>query len=281
MTLKKSSNQLDTLAHTGQRVLRMAGAALKVSVFQGPTELANAAAELVVAHAREAISLRDRFDWVLAGGRTPRALYAVLASGAFRSRIDWQRVHFYWGDERCVPPDHPDSNYRMVKEALLDVIDAPAENVHRMRGEDDPTRAAASYAERLQMVRTDTASTPRFDLVLLGMGADGHTASLFPGTAALRDTPQWVVPTYVDKLASWRLTLTARVINAAAHVLFLVQGADKAPRLARVLGHRPRNDEEAGARETLPVSLIQPHAGDTRWLLDADAAALLENGLDY
>jgi 6-phosphogluconolactonase len=259
----------------------MAGGAPKVCVFQGAAQLANGAAELVVAQAREAISLRGRFDWVLSGGRTPHALYALLGSVAFRHHVDWQRVHFFWGDERCVPPDHPDSNYRMVKETLLDLLDAPAENVHRMRGEEDPTRAAASYAELLRTVRADPANTPRFDLVLLGMGADGHTASLFPGTAALDDNPHWVLPTYVEKLASWRLTLTPRVINAAAHVLFMVQGADKAPRVAQVLGNRPRNDENPGSREALPVGLVHPLDGDTCWLLDADAAGLLENGLDY
>jgi 6-phosphogluconolactonase len=113
------------------------------------------------------------------------------------------------------------------------------------------------------------------------MGSDGHTASLFPGTTALHDTTHWVVPSYVDKLASWRLTLTTPVINAAAHVLFLVQGADKAPRLAQVLGKKPKDDSATSEREALPVRHIRPHDGDTHWLLDAEAAALLENGLDY
>jgi 6-phosphogluconolactonase len=255
----------------------MGDGALEVSIFQGPQELANAAAELVVAHAREAISLRDRFDWVLAGGQTPRALYALLASHAFRGRVDWQRVHFYWGDERCVPPDHHGSNYRMVKEALLDVIQAPAENVHRMLGEEEPTQAAARYEELLHTVRSTSEHTPRFDLILLGMGTDGHTASLFPGTAALRETTRWVVPTYVEKLAAWRLTLTTRVINAAAQVLFMAQGADKAARLALVLGNRPHDDNDGSQQETLPVRLVQPRDGDVRWLLDADAAALLDD----
>jgi 6-phosphogluconolactonase len=254
----------------------MGDGALEVSVFRGPAELADAAAELVVAHAREAISLRDRFDWVLAGGQTPRALYARLASSTLRGRVDWQRVHFYWGDERCVPPEHPNSNYRMVKEALLDVIQAPPENVHRMLGEEEPAPAAARYEELLSTVRANPAQTPRFDLVLLGMGSDGHTASLFPGTAALRETTRWVVPSYVEKLAAWRLTLTTRVINAAAQVLFLVQGADKAVRLAEILGSGPHDCEEGVEQETLPVQHVHPDDGDVRWLLDADAAALLE-----
>jgi 6-phosphogluconolactonase len=253
----------------------MGDGALEVSVFQGPAELANAAAELVVAHAREAIALRDRFDWVLAGGQTPRALYALLASHAFRARVDWQRVHFYWGDERCVPPDHQSSNYRMVKEALLDLIQAPTENVHRMLGEDEPTQAATHYEELLRTVRSTPEHTPRFDLVLLGMGSDGHTASLFPGAAALRETTRCVVPTYVEKLVAWRLTLTTRVINAAAQVLFMVQGPDKAARLAQILGNGP-HDCPDDHQEALPVQHIHPDDGDVRWLLDADAAALLE-----
>ncbi len=252
----------------------MAGGEVEVRIFQDPATLANAAAELVVAHAAEAISLRGRFDWALSGGGTPRRLYTLLASDAFRSRIEWQRVHFFWGDERCVPPAHADSNYRMVKEALFDVIAAPAENVHRLQGAAAPAEAAASYAELLSTLRRSPADTPRFDLILLGMGADGHTASLFPGTDALRDTTHWVVSSYVEKLASWRLTLTTRVINAAAHVLFMVQGADKAARLAQVLGSGPQD----GVLEpdALPVRHVRPDDGDVCWLLDADAAAQLE-----
>ncbi len=271
-------SRLDTPSHPSQPALRMTSGGVAVDVFQDSAALTHAAAERVAAHAREATTLRGRFDWVLAGGRTPRPLYSLLGTEPYRSRLDWQRVHFFWSDERCVPPEHPNSNYRMVKEGLLDLVPLPTENVHRMRGEDEPEAAADTYTDLLRTVRTNQAGTPRFDLILLGMGSDGHTASLFPGAAALRETTRWVVPSYVEKLASFRLTLTAPVINAAAHVLFLVQGADKSARVAEVLGGP--SHENADDQETLPVRFIHPEDGDVRWLLDADAASLLPNEPD-
>jgi 6-phosphogluconolactonase len=153
----------------------------------------------------------------LAGGSTPRAAYALLATEEFAARVDWSRVHVLWGDERCVPPDDPDSNYRMAREALLDKIPIPTENVHRIRGELPPDEAAAAYQAELEAV---LGAGGRFDLVLLGMGVDGHTASLFPGTAALHEGERWVVAAFVDKLSAWRVTLTPVVLNAAAQVTF-------------------------------------------------------------
>ncbi len=230
-----------------------------------------AAAERIVDAAREAITSRGRFTWVLSGGSTPRRLYTLLASGRFATRVDWPHVHFFWGDERCVPPDHAESNYRMARETLLDAVAPPPENVHRMRGEEEPSRAAASYEQLLREVfdARKGASPPRFDLVLLGMGADGHTASLFPGTAPVSERTRWVMANQVEGVAPWRLTLTPVIINAAAQVVFLVSGAGKADRLRQVLQGTP-------GTEALPAQRIQPSRGELLWLVDSDAAARLE-----
>jgi 6-phosphogluconolactonase len=243
-----------------------------VAVFADQTALMVGAAERVVQLATDAIEKRGRFMWALAGGSTPRELYALLASERFVHQIDWARVHFFWGDERCVPPDHADSNYRMAREALLKVVKPPDEHVHRMRGEDDPVQAAHDY-ERVLREQFGTAggSLPRFDLVLLGMGADGHTASLFPGSAPQFETRRLVMAHHVESVASWRLTLTPVTINAAAQIVFLVAGADKAGRLAQVLDQRTEG-------KVLPAQLIHPGRGELTWMVDTDAAARLDRG---
>jgi 6-phosphogluconolactonase len=198
----------------------------------------------------------------LSGGSTPRTTYALLASDEFAARVDWPRVRVFWGDERCVPPDHPDSNYRMAREALLDKVPIPTENVHRMRGELPPDQAATAYQAELEAV---LGASGRFDLILLGMGADGHTASLFPGTAALEERERTVVAVYVKRLRAWRVTLTLPVINAGRHVLFLVSGTAKAPTLARIR-----------AGELLSAGLVQPDQGQLTWLVDMAAAGQLK-----
>jgi len=213
----------------------------------------------------------------LAGGSTPRATYALLATEEFAARVDWPRVHVFWGDERCVPPDHPGSNYRMAREALLDHVPLPARNVHPIHGEISPEEAAADYERTLRAFfawnsggrgSRDGAPIPRFDLVLLGMGENGHTASLFPSTAALHEQTRWVVAHYVENLEAWRVTLTPIVINAAANVTFIVSGAGKAERLQQVLRGPCRPD-------LLPAQLIRPTDGRLVWVVDAAAAALL------
>ena len=228
--------------------------------------LASAAAERVVAAASAAIRARGRFVVALAGGSTPKALYTLLASTPVSPRIDWSRVDVFWGDERCCPPDDPGSNYRMTREVLLDRVAIPPEQVHRIRGEDDPVLAATSYERQL---RTVFPSTSRFDLVLLGMGDNGHTASLFPGLSAVRELTRWVTAEYVPEVSMWRVTLTPAAINAAAAVLFLVAGAGKAAMLARVL-EGPRVPDE------LPAQSIAPTDGSLTWLVDAAAAAQLK-----
>lgn len=219
--------------------------------------LAQIAAEHIVALATEAIERRGRFIVALSGGSTPRPTYALLAEERFSSPIDWSRTHICWGDERCVPPTHPDSNYRMAREALLDHINIPAENVHRIRGERGAAQAAAAYRTELDDL---LGQDGRFDLILLGMGADGHTASLFPGTTAVKERQKTVVAVYVEKLDTWRVTLTLPVINSARHVTFLVSGTSKAKTLARVRDG-----------ESLPAGLVQP-TGQLTWIVDQEGS---------
>ncbi len=205
----------------------------ELHIFADQAALARGVAEHIADRAVAAIAARGRFTLALAGGSTPRPAYPRLAQPAFAQRIAWAHVHLFWGDERCVPPHHPDSNYRMAHEALLAHVPIPPANIHRMRGELPPEIAATAYAASLREVFEET-SLPRFDLILLGLGEDGHTASLFPGGDALHEQTRWVVAHYVEKLAAWQLTLTPPVINAAAGICFVVAGADKAARLHEV-----------------------------------------------
>src|SRR5881409_3587977 len=170
-----------------------------VTVVPDPDALADAAARLIAEAAADAIEARGRFMWALAGGETPRATYARLALPPFRERVDWRRVWVFFGDERCVPPDHPDSNYRMAHEAMLSKLPIPEPNIHRMRGELPPEQAATEYGQLLK----DKFGDGGPDMVLLGMGDDGHTASLFPGTAALNETKHRCVANHVPKLNTW------------------------------------------------------------------------------
>ncbi|MDP3910494.1 MAG: 6-phosphogluconolactonase [Gemmatimonadales bacterium] len=256
--------------------------------------LMHAAAELWVAAAATAIAASGRFTVALSGGATPQRLYRLLASDPYASGVDWSRVHAFWGDERCVAPDDPASNYRMAREALLAHVSIPAENIHRIRGEDEPAAAAAAYERQLRASFTTVDGPPRlspgarFDLVLLGLGEDGHTASLFPGTATLREPARWVRAvhpaavatarvslTHSVAVATARVSLTSTVINAAAEVAFLVSGRAKAAILRRVLDGPYQPD-------ALPAQRIAPQPGRLRWLVDADAAADLEfHGEDH
>lgn len=177
----------------------------------------------------------------------------------------WGKVHIFFGDERCVPPDDARSNYRMVREAWFDHSPIPAENIHRIRGEEEPAIEALRYEQEIARFYR-AATVPAFDLILLGMGDNGHTASLFPGTVALREKARWVVAQYVEAMTTWRVTFTAPLINAARHVAFLAEGAGKAQMLWSVLEgpHQP---------DVWPSQLIQPKSGELHWLVDAAAAA--------
>ena len=226
--------------------------------------LARRGAEQFVASAGQAIAQTGRFAVALSGGSTPAALYALLATTEFRARVDWSSVHLFWGDERCVPPDHPDSNFRMTRENLLDRIQLPADNIHRMRGELEPTAAADAYEAELK--RFFGSGMPRFDLIFLGLGEDGHTASLFPGSAALEPSERLVAAVYVEKLRSHRLTLTPAVINAAAEVVFLIAGASKQEIVNEIFAG-------AAAATRYPAARVAPVNGRLIWLIDTAAAA--------
>jgi 6-phosphogluconolactonase len=231
--------------------------------------VARRAAELFVERAR---ATRERFTVALSGGSTPRSLHTLLAGPDFRGQVDWTQVEFYWGDERYVPPDDPESNYRMARETLLDKLpEVRAQQIHRIHTElPDPALAADLYEQELRREFALAAGElPRFDLIFLGLGPDGHTASLFPHTEALRARERVVVANYVPQLASTRITMTAPVLNAAATVAFLVAGSDKAAALAAVL-EGPRDPE------TYPAQLVQPVHGTLYWLVDRAGAAGLK-----
>ena len=234
-------------------------------VYETSAEIAEAAARDFAARAEEAIHERGRFAVALAGGSTPKATYEALARDHAED-IDWARVHVFFGDERTVPPDHEDSNYRMAHEALLSRV--PVGGVHCMRGESPPAEAAATYEEELQRF-FGAGGSPSLDLILLGLGEDGHTASLFPETSALDVTDRWVVANPVLKLETTRLTLTIPVINAAKAVTFLVAGEGKAGALSEIL------EGDADPR-AYPAKLVHPESGDLTWMVDRAAASLLK-----
>ena len=229
--------------------------------------MARGAAERFVELGQAAIDARGCFSVGLAGGSTPKRAYELLASEAYREQLNWSKVHIFFGDERCVPPDHSESNYRMANEALISRVSIPPPNVHRINGLGDAVANASLYEDELRTF-FNAASWPRFDLVLLGMGDDGHTASLFPGTKALVEPRAWVVANWVEKFGTFRITLTAPAINHAANIAFLVTGATKAERLLEVL-------RGALDPEKLPSQLIQPLDGSLFWLVDKAAAGRL------
>ncbi len=238
---------------------------MNLLVYETPDELAGAAAREFVARAEAAIDEHGRFAVVLAGGSTPKATYEALVRD-YSGELDWGGVHVFFGDERAVSPDHEDSNYRMAHEALLSRV--PVGSVHRMRGELPPAEAAASYEEELRGF-FELDGVPAFDLILLGMGEDGHTASLFPETSALDVTDRWVVANPVLKLETTRLTLTIPVINAARSVIFQVAGEGKALALKEIL------ECDADPR-AYPAKSIRPESGDLTWMVDRAAASLLD-----
>ncbi len=248
------------------------------TIYPDVASLVDAAAGRFIEVAHKAIEVYGSFAVVLAGGSTPRALYRRLSGAPYNNQVDWNRVYLFWGDERSVPPDHPDSNYRMVRDTLLEGGLVPPANVYRIRGDMEPQQAAINYEQRLRNLfdgqparqqQHGETTLIRFDLVLLGMGSDGHTASLFPGTTALRETQHMVAAHYVEKLGAWRITLTAPAINAAHNVLFFVSGDNKATTLQQVL-------QGAYQPDVLPAQFIRPEDGTLMWMVDAAAAAYLE-----
>jgi 6-phosphogluconolactonase len=244
----------------------------EIRTLTTPQELFAAAAEEVVRTANEAVAQRGRFTIALAGGSTPKSLYNLLATNA-RTTLPWDRMFFFWGDERHVPPTDPESNYRMAEEAMLSKIPVAAGNVFRIKTENpDASAAAADYEQTLKKFFTlEPGQFPSFDLILLGMGPDGHTASLFPGTAALQEKSRLVVANWVEKMKTHRITLTLPVLNAGRCVTFLVSGTDKATVLRAVL-------EENVPPEQYPAKLVKPNDGKLIWLIDRGAASQLTSG---
>lgn len=231
-------------------------------VFDTPEQLALAAAHQFMEYANEVLAQRGRFSVALAGGKTPKRVYELLASGQSRDRVDWSKVHVFFGDERAVPPDHPESNYGMAVESLISKVPIPAENVRRIIGEIEVGESAVVYEKELRAFFADF-SWPCFDLVLLGMGTDGHVASLFPDSAALEEGNRWVVAT-TNPLGGNRISLTIPAINHAARVKFLVTGSEKGVTLARAL--------KSTGPDRLPAQLVH---GAVEWFVDRAAASLL------
>jgi 6-phosphogluconolactonase len=241
----------------------------EVRTLTTPQELFAAAAEEVIRAAGEALAQRGRFSIALSGGSTPKSLFNLLATNA-KSTLPWDRTFFFWSDERHVPPTDTQSNYRMADEAMLSKVPVPPGNVFRIPSENpDAAAAAAAYEQTLRtFFNVQAGELPRFDLILLGMGPDGHTASLFPGTAALQEKSRLVVANWVEKLRTNRLTFTLPLINAARSVVFLVSGIDKAPVLHEVLdGNAPG--------EQYPSKLVHPIDGKLIWFVDRAAASQL------
>ena len=239
--------------------------AIKIKLCPSSSELYLHAAETFVEKLAKRAIDKEFVSIVLSGGSTPRALYELLATEEYRNRIAWDKLLLFFGDERCVPANHPESNYKMAYDALLSRVPVPEKNVFRLKGDIDPKKAAMDYEK---IIKTVLGKRPRFDMVLLGMGTDGHTASLFPATAALRETEKLVVANYVNKLNAYRLTLTIPVFNCARNVIFLVSGKDKAAIIRSVF--------TGTSLPPLPVQFIRPDEGNIIWFLDKEAASLLD-----
>lgn len=240
---------------------------VEIRTLTTPQELFEASAELVAHAAKDAVDERGRFSIALSGGSTPRSLYNLLATNA-RTSLPWDRMFFFFGDERHVPPTDKDSNFKMANEAMLSKLPIPEGNIFRVPSENpDAAAAAAAYEQSLQkFFALEPGQFPTFDLILLGIGPDGHTASLFPGTAALQEKNKLVVANWVEKFNTFRITFTLPVLNAAHEVAFLVSGTDKAPALEAVLQSDAPGDK-------YPAKLVRPSNGKLIWLVDRAAAS--------
>jgi len=254
--------------------MRPATAQREVQIFPEAGALTRRAAEEFLKSVAEAVAQKGAFTVALAGGSTPKALYSQLADEPLRSQVPWEKVHFFFGDERHAPPDGAESNFRMANEALFLKGAIKPEQITRIKGEyADTEKAALEYEQALRAYfKLKVGEYPRFDLVLLGMGEEGHTLSLFPGTKALHATDRIVVRNWVGKLYTERITLTATAANHASRVIFMVTRADKAPALKAVL-------EGPYEPEQLPAQLIQPASGKLLWLVDQAAGSMLETGI--
>lgn len=241
-----------------------------IQVYPDKSSLTSAMVSVFVDLAQKAIHTRGTFSVALSGGSTPKQVYAELADPGLQNQLFWPQIHLFWGDERHVPPHDQESNFRMVQETLLSKIHIPEENIHRVKTEMDARLAAFSYEEEMRAFFEQP--WPRFDLVLLGMGSDGHTASLFPNTAALNETYRWFIANQIPSQNAWRLTLSKNAINASRKILVLVSGLSKADMLLNVLtgDYQPYQ---------YPIQLISPVEGELIWMVDRAAASQLPDGL--
>lgn len=234
---------------------------MNVLVLPDIDGMSREAANIFIASAGKHISSQGRFTVAISGGSTPLNFFSLLASNMYAGKIEWSCVHFFWVDERCVPKDDRESNFKGAWDALLSEVSIPETNIHRIKGELSPDDGALEYEDELKGFFG--AGVPEFDLVLLGMGEDGHTASLFPASDSLKESKKLAIPVYVEKLKSWRVTLTIPVLNNAHSIVFLITGKNKTDVLKEILDKKS---------EKYPVGLIKPKNGSLTWLVDKDAA---------
>jgi len=239
----------------------------KIEVLSDLEALSHRAARIFVANSKSSIATKKRFAVAISGGSTPRRLYTLLGSEAYRHQVDWQHVHFFWADERCVPKEDGASNFKTAFDALFSKVALPDKNIHRIKGEEVPDKSARDYEEEIKRF-FGGSERPGFDLIILGMGEDGHTASLFPGSKSLEETVRLAIPVYLGEPKRDRITLTLPVLNNADQILFLVAGISKAAALSEILG-------DGKKKRGFPSGLICPAHGNITWLIDQEAAGKL------
>jgi 6-phosphogluconolactonase len=243
---------------------------VRIQVLPDLEAISRQAVRLFIEISKSSPVQRETFAVALSGGTTPRRFYRMIGSPPYREEIDWDRVHLFWVDERSVPKDHEASNFKLVFDALLTAAPIPGENIHPMRTENGPEQGAREYEQELRAF-FGRSRLPVFDLILLGIGGDGHTASLFPGSDSLHERSRLVVPVYLREPGKDRITLTLPVLNQARHILFLVAGHSKAEMVKAIL-------EEEGHRERYPAGLVHPVDGQVTWLIDEEAASKMKDG---
>ena len=239
----------------------------KIEVLPDLEALSLRAASIFVGASRNSIATKKQFAVAISGGSTPRRLYTLLGSETYRDQVDWQYVHLFWADERCVPKDHEASNFKTAFDTLLSKVALPDKNIHRIKGEEAPDEAARDYEEEIRKFFGES-ERPGFDLIILGVGEDGHTASLFPGSKSLEETVRLAVPVYLEERKKDRVTLTLPVLSNADQILFLAAGSSKAAVLFEILG-------DVGKKREYPAGLIRPARGNMTWLIDQEAAGKL------
>jgi 6-phosphogluconolactonase len=237
-----------------------------IKIYNSPEDFQRGCTDYIVNIILECINAYGRCTIALSGGSTPRNIYKLLGSVEYLSQIRWEKVYLFWGDERCVPPFDPHNNFKMVDETLISKVPIPSQHIFRIPSEETPIEAASRYEHTLKFF-FGNGIYPSFDIILLGLGEEGHIASLFPGSSAIEENQRWVVSTYVEKLKAFRITLTFPVINNAKHIIFLVSGSNKAEILKKIFAEN---------QNKIPAKKVSPQNGKLIWLLDKDAASLLD-----